>query len=75
MILKEIHKTGKDNFEFSERQLIYSFIDKYTSSSLCVDELIDTFHEKETDFENLVENLITNRFKEDNTSIFKDVNN
>lgn len=72
MILKDIHKIGKDNFEFLERQLIYSFIDKYTSSSFCVDELIDIFHEKETDFENLVKNLITNRFKEDKTSIFEE---
>lgn len=75
MILHDIHKIGKDNFEFSERQLIYSFIDKYTASSFCVDELIDIFHKKEIDFENLVENLLTNRFKEDKTSIFEDVSN
>ena len=75
MVLREIHKIGKDNFEFSERQIIYSFIDKHTppSSSSCssVTELTDILDENEAAIKISLKNLIANRFKEDKTSIFE----
>jgi hypothetical protein len=40
MILRDIHKIGKDNFEFFERQIIYSFVDKHLLHS-SVAELTD----------------------------------
>jgi ArsR family transcriptional regulator len=70
MIFRDIHKIGKDNFEFLERQIIYSFIDKHTSSS-SVSELTDILNENETNVKNSVKNLINNRFKDDKTSIFE----
>jgi ArsR family transcriptional regulator len=70
MILRDIHKIGKDNFEFLERQIIYSFIDKHTSSS-SDSELTDILDENETNVKNSVKNLINNRFKNDKTSIFE----
>ena len=74
LILQDIHKIGKDNFEFLERQIIYSFIDKHipssSPSSFSVAELTDILDENETAVKNSVKNLITNRFKEDKTSIF-----
>ncbi|HYZ95462.1 MAG TPA: hypothetical protein VE524_02500, partial [Nitrososphaeraceae archaeon] len=73
MILRDIHKIGKDNFEFLERQIIYSFIDKHTPSSVA--ELTDILNENETDIKNSVKNLIANRFKEDKTSIFESLKN
>ena len=73
MILRDIHKIGKDNFEFLERQIIYSFIDKHTPSSVA--ELTDILNENETDIKNSVKNLITNRFKDDKTSIFESLKN
>lgn len=73
MILRDIHKIGKDNFEFLERQIIYSFIDKHTPSSVA--ELTDILNENETDIKNSVKNLITNRFKEHKTSIFESLKN
>ena len=74
MILRDIHRIGKDNFEFSERQIIYSFIDKHTPPSYfssSVTELTDILNENETAIKISVKNLITNRFKEDKTSIFE----
>lgn len=72
LILGDIHRIGKDNFEFSERQIIYSFMDKHTPSSYSFEtELSDIINENETDIKISVKNLITNRFKEDNTSIFE----
>jgi ArsR family transcriptional regulator len=73
MILRDIHKIGKDNFEFLERQIIYSFIDKHTPSSVA--ELTDILNENEKDIKNSVKNLITTRFKEDKTSIFESLKN
>jgi ArsR family transcriptional regulator len=79
MVLRDIHKIGKDNFEFSERQIIYSFIDKHTtqptSSSSSVAELTDILDKDETAIKTSVKNLITNRFKEDKTSIFESSKN
>jgi hypothetical protein len=80
MILKDLHKIGKDNFEFSERQIIYSFIDKHISSSFSpssfsVAKLTDILDENETAIKNSVKNLITHRFKEDKTSIFENLKN
>jgi hypothetical protein len=79
MILRDIHKIGKDNFEFSERQIIYSFIDKHTPtpshSSSSVAELTDILDENETDIKNSVKNLIAHKFKEDKTSIFESLKN
>jgi len=77
MILRDIHKIGKDNFEFSERQIIYSFIDKHTppSYSSSVIELTDIVNENETAIKISVKNLTTNRFKEDKTSIFENLKN
>lgn len=74
MVLKDIHKIRKDNFEFSERQIIYSFIDKHipSSSSSSVAELTDILDKNE---KASVKNLITNRFKEDKTSIFESSKN
>jgi ArsR family transcriptional regulator len=74
MILKDIHKIGKDNFEFLERQIIYSFIDKDISPS-SVAELTEILNENETDIKKSVKNLITIRFKEDRTSIFESLKN
>jgi ArsR family transcriptional regulator len=78
MVLRDIHKIGKDNFEFSERQIIYSFIDKHTppsssssSSSSSVAELTDILDKNETAIKTSVKNLIISRFKEDKTSIFE----
>lgn len=74
MILRDIHKIGKDNFEFSERQIIYSFIDKHippSSYSSSIAELTDILNENETAIKISVKKLITNRFKEDKTSIFE----
>ena len=73
MILRDIHKIGKDNFEFLERQIIYSFVDKLTHSSVA--ELTNILNENETDIKNSVKNLITHRFKEDKTSIFESLKN
>jgi hypothetical protein len=53
-----------------ERQIIYSFIDKHTSSS-SDSELTDILDENETNVKNSVKNLINNRFKNDKTSIFE----
>jgi predicted transcriptional regulator len=82
MILKDIHKIGKDNFEFSERQIIYSFIDKHTptpshssSSSSSFAKLTDILSENEINIKNSVKNLITNKFKDDKTSIFESSKN
>lgn len=77
MILRDIHRIGKDNFEFSERQIIYSFIDKHTPSSYSssVTELTDILNKNETAIKILVKNLTTNRFKEDKTSIFENLKN
>jgi len=77
MILRDIHRIGKDNFEFSERQIIYSFIDKHTppSYSSSVIELTDIVNENETAIKISVKNLTTNRFKEDKTSIFENLKN
>jgi ATP-dependent Lon protease len=83
MILQDIHKIGKDNFEFSERQIIYSFIDKHTpipshsssSSSSSVAELTDILNENETNIKNAVRNFIINKFKDDKTSIFQSLKN
>lgn|SRR5574339_299482 len=77
MILRDIHRIGKDNFEFSERQIIYSFIDKHilSSYSSSVIELTDILNENETAIKILVKNLTTNRFKEDKTSIFENLKN
>jgi hypothetical protein len=85
MILQDIHKIGKDNFEFFERQIIYSFIDKHTptpshssssfSSPSSVAELTDILNENETNIKNLVRNLIINKFKDDKTSIFESLKN
>jgi hypothetical protein len=71
LILQDIHKIGNDNFEFLERRILYSFIDKNIPPS-SVAELTDILNENETDINNSVKNLITNRFKEDKTSIFQD---
>ena len=70
LILQDIHKIGNDNFEFLERRIVYSFIDKNIPHS-SVAELTDILNENETDINNSVKNLITNKFKEDKTSIFK----
>jgi hypothetical protein len=70
LILQDIHKIGNDNFEFLERRIIYSFLDKNIPPS-SVAELTDILNENEIDINNSVKNLITNRFKEDKTSIFK----
>ena len=70
LILQDTHKIGNDNFEFLERRILYSFIDKNIPPS-SVAELTDILNENETDINNSVKNLITNRFKEDKTSIFK----
>jgi len=70
LILQDIHKIGKDNFEFLERRILYSFMDKNIPPS-SVAELTDILNENEIDINNSVKNLITNRFKEDKTSIFK----
>ena len=81
MVLKDIHKIGKDNFEFSERQIIYSFMDKHTpptsssSSSSSVAELTDILDKNETAIKTSVKKLITNRFTEDKTSIFESSKN
>jgi ArsR family transcriptional regulator len=75
MILRDIHKIGKDNFEFSERQIIYSFIDKPTPPSSSVAELTGILDENEKAIKNSVKNLITNRFKDDKTSIFESSKN
>jgi ArsR family transcriptional regulator len=82
MILQDIHKIGKDNFEFVERQIIYSFIDKHTSPSSSssshsssVAELTDILDENDKAIKNSVKNLITNRFKDDKTSIFESLKN
>ena len=82
MILQDIHKIGKDNFEFPERQIIYSYIDKHTPpssysplSSSSVAELTDILDENEKAIKNSVKNLITNRFKDDKTSIFESLKN
>jgi ArsR family transcriptional regulator len=71
LILQNIHKIGNDNFEFLERRIIYSFLDKNIPPS-SVAELTDILNENEIDINNSVKNLITNRFKEDKTSIFQD---
>jgi hypothetical protein len=71
LILQDIHKIGNDNFEFLERRIIYSFLDKNIPPS-SVAELTDILNENEIDINNSVKNLITNRFKEDKTSIFQD---
>ena len=73
LILQDIHKIGKDNFEFLERRIIYSFIDKQTPSS--VEELTNILNEDAIDIKNSVKSLITNKFKEDKTSIFKSLKN
>ena len=73
LILQDIHKIGNDNFEFLERRIIYSFLDKNIPPS-SVAELTDILNENEIDINNSVKNLITNRFKEDKTSIFKSLN-
>lgn len=75
MVLRDIHKIGKDNFEFLERQIIYSFMDKHTppsssSSSSSVTELTDILDKNETAIKTSVKRLITSKFKEDKTSIF-----
>jgi hypothetical protein len=70
LILQDIHKIGNDNFEFLERRIIYSFLDKNIPPS-SVAELTDILNENEIDINNSVKNLITKRFKEDKTSIFK----
>ncbi len=70
LILQDIHKIGNDNFEFLERRIIYSFLDKNIPPS-SVAELTDILNENEIDINKSVKNLITNRFKEDKTSIFK----
>jgi predicted transcriptional regulator len=79
MVLKDIHKIGKDNFEFSERQIIYSFMDKHTpptsSLSSSVAELTDILDKNETSIKISVKKLITNRFTEDKTSIFESSKN
>ncbi|HET7641969.1 MAG TPA: ArsR family transcriptional regulator [Nitrososphaeraceae archaeon] len=76
IVLRDIHKIGKDNFDFSERQIIYSFMDKHTppsssSSSSSVAELTDILDKNETAIKTSVKKLITNRFTEDKTSIFE----
>ena len=71
LILQDIHKIGNDNFEFLERRILYSFIDKNIPPS-SVAELTDILNENETDINNSVKNLITNKFKEDKTSMFED---
>jgi hypothetical protein len=71
LILQDIHKIGKDNFEFLERRILYSFIDKNISPS-SVAELTDILNENKTDINKSYKNLIMNRFKEDKTSIFED---
>lgn len=73
LILQDIHKIGKDNFEFLERRIIYSFIDKQTPSS--VEELTNILNEDAIDIKNSVKSLITSKFKEDKTSIFKSLKN
>ena len=70
LILQDIHKIGNDNFEFLERRIIYSFLDKNIPPS-SVAELTEILNENEIDINNSVKNLITNRFKEDKTSLFK----
>jgi ArsR family transcriptional regulator len=74
MVLEDIHKIGKDNFEFSERQIIYSFMDKHTPptsfSSSSIAELTDILDKNETAIKTSLKKLITNRFTEDKTSIF-----
>ena len=71
LILQDIHKIGKDNFEFLERRILYSFIDKNIPPS-SVAELTDILNENKTDINKSYKNLIMNRFKEDKTSIFED---
>jgi ArsR family transcriptional regulator len=80
IVLRDIHKIGKDNFEFSDRQIIYSFMDKHTpptsfssssSSSSSVAELTDILDKNETFIKISVKKLITSRFKDDKTSIFE----
>jgi hypothetical protein len=68
-IFKMPSSTVASTFEFLERQIIYSFVDKQTPSSVA--ELTDILNENETDIKNSVKNLITHRFKEDKTSIFE----
>jgi hypothetical protein len=82
MVLRDIHKIGKDNFEFSDRQIIYSFMDKHTpptsfssSFSSSVAELTDILDKNETAIKISVKKLITNRFTEDKTSIFESSKN
>ena len=82
MILRDMHKIGKDNFEFSERQIIYSFMDKHTpptsssssfssSSSSSVTELTDILEKNEKAIKVSVKKLIKDRFRDDKTSIFE----
>jgi hypothetical protein len=51
LILQDIHKIGEDNFEFLERRILYSFIDKNIPPS-SVAELTDILNENKTDINN-----------------------
>ena len=48
LILQDIHKIGNDNFEFLERRILYSFLDKNIPPS-SVAELTDILNENEID--------------------------
>jgi len=68
VILNNIHEIGKDNFEFLERHIIYSLMDKLSPTS--ISELTDDLNESETKIKNSIKKF-TYKFQEDKTSIFE----
>jgi predicted transcriptional regulator len=72
VILHNIHEIGKDNFEFLERHIIYSLMDKLSPTS--ISELTDDLNESETKIKNSIKKL-TDKFQEDKTSIFESLKN
>ena len=66
-ILDDVHHIGRDNFEFLERQIMYSFMQKVRPTS--VSELTQSLNENEIAVRNSIKKL-ADKFRYDETSIF-----
>jgi ArsR family transcriptional regulator len=68
IILDNLHQIGRDNFDFLERHIIYSFMQRISPTSIA--ELTHNLNENEATVKNSIKKL-ADKFKEDETSIFE----
>jgi ArsR family transcriptional regulator len=66
-ILDDVHQIGRDNFEFLERHIMYSFMQKVRPTS--ISELTQSLNENEMAVRNSIKKL-ADKFRYDETSIF-----